>query len=1077
VAVLAAVVLTLGWQFITDSSRAVPALDTAWYQWRAEYLQANEPADLIEIKGADGALAGGYRVAEPVLAGLMRTVGGVGAGTPTVVLSIMFRVLAALGLAAFAWRHRRSWLLFYLTLLATPALFLLQRFFGFLDNFFGLALAAGLLLLLEPVRTSWVARGAAFLLMLILGLSHPTTLALLLLSVGLVAVYRLIRERSVLAPLRAEGPFLISGVVAAMAMAAVWIGGAWGPTSSLGEAAVPPPETVSYFVDRSLSVFRSMQPWVVAPLLLLGVIALAVAAWKRREYFAEVTLAWTVPLAGMFGFLIGAAYPYFRFFNATLAPILVIAVGLALIVWSARRVRGPRPLVLAAPVVAVALVVGILFSWWQAGLKDWNSKPTWLTAEVRGTMAAASAFMRAEGDRTMIFAVDAQPGEVVPYGKYKEFANAIYAGLDGDQIDDAFVVFGRLESIGQGRPTQIGDPVYDRLAADSFSDARSALSADSGVLLARVFNEFSPNSAVFADPCLLCVSLSDGGLMYFLPSGGPDPDPGSVKAAREAAADARAFVADPPGPFAGPGGSLLALLRLGLLFGLPGFLMWRRLPDRKWPEALALVPLLSIGAVTTAGILVLAVIRQPFSHGLGWASIAVGTALAFGVSRLPQRTRPVAIARDSIDLFRRRDFTFLMGAQWLAQAADGLVGVALAKHIVFGGQAGFSLEEARSPEDILRIAILTFLPYAVLSPFFGVLVDRFDRRRLLIGANGIRALALAAVAILGIERLTDSPVGDGVLFGSFLLVLAGTRLLLQIKGAGLPAVLGERDLMHGNSISQAGSAIFQLAGAGTALVAASFLSSEPIILVGVLGYAVGATSAWAIGRLGYGDRTTPLGEEIRRILRNLAEGLREIGRRPRARLALASFLGIRTLLSFVLISIALASREFLVEKSDASTAIPAVAGALGAAVGFITAHALKERVPPARIVGGALLFAGAGVVAFGGIITLIGLSLVGFVVGLGFFLGKVGADTLMQEALSDDFRGRGFGLQDLVYNLSWILPALVVWAAWSDERARALLVGGGVLFLVWGAAITLWGRSVPAAEPPPTGARGPKRAR
>ncbi|HWC33038.1 MAG TPA: hypothetical protein VG709_07920 [Actinomycetota bacterium] len=153
-ATLLVIVLAMSWQFIADASRAVPAFDTAFYQWRAELVQHGEPGLLITLRGATGALAGGYRVAEAVLGGLMRTVGGVGPETHTVVLSVMFRVLAGLGLAAFAWQRRRNWLLFYLTLVSVPALFLLQRFFGYLDNFLTLSLLVGVLLLIEPMRWS-----------------------------------------------------------------------------------------------------------------------------------------------------------------------------------------------------------------------------------------------------------------------------------------------------------------------------------------------------------------------------------------------------------------------------------------------------------------------------------------------------------------------------------------------------------------------------------------------------------------------------------------------------------------------------------------------------------------------------------------------------------------------------------------------------------------------------------------------------------------------------------------------------------------------------------------------------------
>src|ERR687891_356579 len=245
------------------------------------------------------------------------------------------------------------------------------------------------------------------------------------------------------------------------------------------------------------------------------------------------------------------------------------------------------------------------------------------------------------------------------------------------------------------------------------------------------------------------------------------------------------------------------------------------------------------------------------------------------------RSRPVKIARDSLALFRRRDFTFLMGAQWLAQAADGLVGVSLAKHIAFGGQAGFSLDEARSTEEVLRIVLLTILPYAFISPFMGVLIDRWDRRRLLILANGFRALVLAVIVSVGFER-----VGDPALYGSFLLLLASTRLLLAIKGASLPAVLDERELLHGNSLSQAGSALFQLGGAGVALVGSGLLDSRLLVAGGAAVYLVAAFSASAIRRLGYREKVVPLSQEIGRILTDLAEGVREVGRRPLAALSL-----------------------------------------------------------------------------------------------------------------------------------------------------------------------------------------------
>lgn len=639
VALTAVIALLLGWQFIADSTRSVPALDSAWYQWRAEYIQANDPGGIITIRGPDGALAGGYRVAEPVLAALMRTVGGVDAGTPTVFLSVLFRVLAATALAAFAWQHRKDRLLLYLTLLLAIPIFLLQRFFGFLDNFFALALMAGALLLLEPMRTSLLARLAAGAFLYLGGLTHPTTLALFLLSVGAVAGWRVLRERSLRPALKSEGPILIAGVAAIVLMVITWRG-VWGPAAGLGEAAVPPPQPVSYFIQRSVSVLGNLTPIVFVPLLVVGLVSLSMAVLRKKEWFAELTVAWTLPLVGMFGFVLGAAYPYFRFFNGTLAPILVAAVGAAVIARAPRRLGGSRGRT-ATLIVAIGLVAFVAMWWWR-GLSLWNGTASWLTPQVREEMAAARAYLETEGgERRSVFVVDAQPDPaIVPYGEYKEYTNSVYAGLAGEQIDHTAVFFGRAEDLLEGRPSSLGEEQYDELSAAASRDALRVVRENSGNVVAFIplaFNQYSTN-AEFVESCADCIRLSEDGLFLLPDAGGTPPSDEAVAAARAAASDARAFLAAPPGPLSGLGGTLLAAIRLALLLVVPGLLLLRRLPRMGPLEAAALVPLLSISAVTVVGVAALAVVRGPLTPAVGWGIWAATVAAALIVGLWPRRS-------------------------------------------------------------------------------------------------------------------------------------------------------------------------------------------------------------------------------------------------------------------------------------------------------------------------------------------------------------------------------------------------------------------------------------------------------
>lgn len=1082
VATVTAIVAVMGWQFFTDASRAVPAFDTAYYEWRVEYLLAEEPGALIDLRGADGALASGYRVAEPVLGALLRTVGGVDDSVPSVVLSILFRVLCALGMAAFAWRHRRNWLLFYLTLLTIPALFLLQRFFGYMDNFMTGALLAGALVLLDRMRESWGARIAVTLFFFLSGLSHPTTLVILLLSLGGVAVYRFIRERSLIKALQSEGLVIATGTVSVIMTAAFWMGGLWGPTSSFSDAAVPPPADVDYFIQRSLGVMKNLQPfdqatapeWLVnagvallAGLMLAGFVHLVRRIDRDREYFAEITVGWTLPLLGMLGFLIGAAYPYFRFFNATLAPLSLAALGLALFIAGARKVGGQR-----LAVLALVAVVALLGGWWYRGLSAWNETGTWLTPEIRTTTAALNGYLEAEPDVRALMVVDSQGESQVSYGAYKEYLNATYAGIDGDNIDRVTFFFGRIEDLQSGQSTQLpGQDVYNTIAEETGDDSLSILEEDEVVVfMAAEMNTPSSNEEFLgacADGSASCDRIGASGL-HVLPELSTAPvDDSSHQAAVEASLEAASFAADPPGPFENIGSTLLATLRLALLFLLPGWLFYRRFERRSFPEALALVPLFSIASVTTIGVFAMAIVRSPFSTTIGWATWGIAVLIgAFWTLPAGIRRRrdalfagPARLIDSTALLFKKRDFTALMGAQWLAQAADGLVAASIAKLITFGGQKGLDVEAAGSPRDALVIVLLTFLPYTLFSPFLGVAIDRGNRRKLLVWANAVRTVILAAIVVLGL-----STIGDAALYVSLLLVLAGTRLLLAIKSAALPTILGGRDLLQGNSISQAGSALFQLFGAGFGLVASGLLDTRVILVGGVLLYAGATASAIAVRNLAGDTQKDPLSKELRRVFGNMIEGFKEVKRRAAAGIGLLSFLTVRSMLTMVVLATGFASRELIQAKGLTSTAIPGLAGVLGAGLGFVIAHNVRERVAAARIVSGALIVGALGMLAFGGIVSILGISLMAFSVGLAFFLGKVGVDTMMQEALDDRFRGRGFSLQDIAYNISWLLPAFVLYLFVGEnfDKVRDLLVIAGVVFLAIALLIGFAARRLPA---------------
>lgn len=1054
--------LGLGWNFLLDPSLSAPTRDPAWYTWRTELLMHADPRVIVQDWGPFGMFSGGYRVTVPLAGALLQRVVGVDGPTFASLLMVGIPVLTSLALGAFAYRHRRDPLLFFLTLLASGALFLATPYVGYLDNLLGLYLLALTLPFLAPARTSWGARSAVTLFMMLATLTHPTTVAIYVLVLCALGGWYLLTHRfSIPRGLNAYGPMLTAAAFGTVAGLAFWVGGLWGLKAPFADAALPPPYSLEVFRSTLGGWVSSLYPLISGPLIAVALASIAVRALRRdasTDDYDRMSLLWMLPFLGTLGFILGLTYPYYRFMNTTLAIMLLVGMG----AWVAARyllrlrarVLGVAGVVLIVAALGFVFVDGLRGQW-----SDTGPRARWLDRAYRIPMASVEAYALTQPeDRPLLFVTD-YPPQRVSWGWGKTFANVARAGLAGDQAERSVIHFGSVEDFLAGRPSVGEDDIYNRVSLGFFEDARERLAAydqEPAAFLVAAFNPRTPNEELIGQYTEIGpgVALIEG-------PGLAEPSPQGVEAARAAGLAAERAVADPPGAMSDPLHLLRVLGVLAFVLLVPGLIAarWFELEDA--PVRLALVPGLSIGLLLAAGTVVVAVSRSAFGVFEGWATVGLAVAAAVVLALLARRREAgrqvvMPFVYRSLSLFSNRSFGFLMGAQFLALFGDGIVQGSLAKAIAFGGSAGFSLDEARSPRDILALVLLTYLPYTLVSPFAGVLIDRFDRRKLLVVANGFRAVFLLAVGLISVARL-----GDAALIVSLLLTLASTRLVLAIKSAGLPSVLGERNLMQGNAISQAGSAMFQIAGAGIAVVGTAVASTSVLVVIGAVVYGAGAVMASRVDRLAHQRRTTRFSEEIRRVLRDIWDGLREVRRRPGAGLGVFSFFALRSLSSFVALLFALEIRDILGgDAGKTAVYIAAATGALGAVLGFVLAQSLKERMPPARLLVAAMTFAGAGIALFGGLSGAAGLAAVAFVAALAYFLGKISVDTLMQQALADQYRGRGFSLFDVALNLAWILPSLVLFLVWTEGNARLLTASAGIAFLVVAFLVAGWARRI-----------------
>ena len=153
------------------------------------------------------------------------------------------------------------------------------------------------------------------------------------------------------------------------------------------------------------------------------------------------------------------------------------------------------------------------------------------------------------------------------------------------------------------------------------------------------------------------------------------------------------------------------------------------------------------------------------------------------------------------------EFWRLLELRTVSQFGDGLFQAGLAGGLLF------STDRAAGPWEVAASFAVLYLPYSVLGPFAGALLDRWDRRLVLIGANIGRLVLVLGIAALLAAGANDLPI----LFGA-LIVNGFTRFVSSGLSAALPDVVPRDQVVTMNSVATATGGAAAFLGAGFMLV-------------------------------------------------------------------------------------------------------------------------------------------------------------------------------------------------------------------------------------------------------------------
>ncbi|OCC11700.1 MFS transporter [Streptomyces sp. PTY087I2] len=418
----------------------------------------------------------------------------------------------------------------------------------------------------------------------------------------------------------------------------------------------------------------------------------------------------------------------------------------------------------------------------------------------------------------------------------------------------------------------------------------------------------------------------------------------------------------------------------------------------------------------------------------------------------------MSVARDLRTLLRLRNFRRLLTVRLLSQSADGVYQVALATYVVF------SPEKQTSAAAIASAMAVLLLPYSLIGPFAGVLLDRWPRRQVFLYGNLLRAALACSTALLILAS-----VPDWLFYASALCVTAVNRFVLAGLSAALPRVVDTDRLVVANSLSPTAGTLAATAGGGLAFVVRLLAddSDAAVVLLGAMLYLLSALASLSLPRTLLGPDLDESPMRLRAALavtaRGLVAGLRHLAQRSHAAKALAAMTVIRFCYGALTVMVLMLCRYAWSDTESDGLALLGLAVAVSGAGFFVAAVLTPWAVSRLGRYGWIVGCAGAAAI----LVPTLGLSfapapmlIAAFVLGVVTQGSKIATDTVVQTSVDDSFRGRVFSLYDVLFNVAFVSAAGVAALMLPpDGRSVTVVAVVSVLYAVVAVTMFRWRRT------------------
>jgi MFS family permease len=431
----------------------------------------------------------------------------------------------------------------------------------------------------------------------------------------------------------------------------------------------------------------------------------------------------------------------------------------------------------------------------------------------------------------------------------------------------------------------------------------------------------------------------------------------------------------------------------------------------------------------------------------------------------PTSAPPPVASEDlgALAVLHNRPFLLL----WLAQLSTQVGG-----NMVIFGLATIINHSYHSNIAVGALFLSFLVPAIIFSALAGVFVDRVDKRHMLVVTNIIRGFLYLAVVV----------VGDNLLLLYLLMILVSTVTTFfgPAEASMIPFLVPRKQWLAANGLfTLTMNVAFALGFALLGPFVIALASGQAlIVIVGAL-YFVAAVFCWTLPSSPAASRAATPGQTVadaeravETMLGQFVEGINYIRQHRNVGWSL-SYLGITGALVGILGTLGPGFATKTVGLGDTDFALIVLPLGLGIVMGILFLNSYGRYLPRRRTIEAGMIGIGVllallsivepishflvaqaastGLSEASRLVSLLALVMgIAFLVGAGYVVVAISAQTELQEELPEDVRGRVFGVLGMLVSIASLAPIIIV-APVADLIGREpVIFASGVVVLLWG---------------------------